>query len=220
MLENVSAYIYAAVHAVMPNKISIREEAAKHQAHQFAVINYNDLLTHPFSLSLTFHSSAITHPPLLFVLLHISVHPHQLRLDGRVESIPPELQLVPDTMVLETCAHVLEDTRIHLLGREGGREEGGRREGGREEGRREGRREGGREGGRREGEGRDYLISFYGNTTTLQYVSMATTLTLYMMVVRGNNIMATFSSIRALFTTFTMTSNWSELMSTPKSSNR
>ena len=47
------------------------------------------------------------------------------------------------------------------------------------------------------------------------YVSMATTLTLYMMVVRGNNIMATFSSIRALFTTFTITSNWSELMSTP-----
>ena len=36
-----------------------------------------------------------------------------------------------------------------------------------------------------------------------------------MMVVRGNNIMATFSSIRALFTTFTITSNWSELMSTP-----
>ena len=62
-------------------------------------------------------------------------------------------------------------------------------------------------------------VPFHGNVlrqlNVYLYVSMATTLTLYMMVVRGNNIIATFSSIRALFTTFTITSNWSELMSTP-----
>ena len=62
-LENVSAYIHAVVHTVMQvifmlqftqlcqTKKAIGEEAAKHQAHKFAVINYNDLLTHHLSLS-------------------------------------------------------------------------------------------------------------------------------------------------------------------------